>query len=256
VIYKLAPAAPKGYDGAWGFRAVAAGKDGKRRERTALQRAGSPAMLRLVKAAMASLPAETGLLFFGSDDFARASLEALQVCQFLAEAGPRLRLGVHDSKNEPALCRELEVVFFPALVIRGKNRGALRFLGTPSGYGLRALAEGLSAASSGDSGLGPSVREGLSRLERPVGLKVFISPESEFCLRSAAFALRLAVESPRVCTEVINHLDFPVMSKRYGIGAVPRTVVNDRWEINGARDGRDFVERMLGALVPQPEIYR
>ena len=72
---------------------------------------------------------------------------------------------------------------------------------------------------------------------------------------AVALAFRLAVASPRVSAEVVNHLDFPVMSRKYRIGVVPRTVVNDRCEINGARDEGDFVERMLGALIAQPDSY-
>ena len=72
----------------------------------------------------------------------------------------------------------------------------------------------------------------------------------------ALLGMGLAVASELVRTDVINHLDFPVMSKRYKIGAVPRTLVNGRTEINGARGGVDLVERVLGALVAQPEMHR
>lgn len=231
-------------------------KGAKGSERTALQRAGSPVLLRIVKDAAASLPAEVELLFFGSDDFPATSLDTLQLCQFLAESGPRIRLSVHDSRNDKALCERLGVLFFPALVIRGKNRGRLRFLGTPSGHCLRALVETLAAASTGESGLGERVLARLSAVKSQVELRLFVRPDSEPCRRAAVLGAKLAVESALFRTEVINHLDFPVMSRRYKVGAVPRTVVNGRAEIIGARGGEDFLERVLGALVAQPELYR
>jgi alkyl hydroperoxide reductase subunit AhpF len=235
---------------------VAAGKDGTRPYRDALQRACSPVLLRIVKDAAAALPADVEMLFFGSDDFPSTSLDTLQLCQFLAESGRRIGLSVHDSKNDRALCQELDVLFFPSIVIRGKNRGRLRFLGTPAGYGLQIIVESLAAASTGEAGLPAGVLSRLSSVKSQVELKVFIRPDSESCRRAALLAMRLAVTNGLVRTEVINHLDFPVMSRKYKVGAVPRTVVNERTEISGARGGEDFMERVLGALVAQPDIYR
>ena len=228
----------------------------KKPYRDAVSRAVSSVLLGAIRKSAAAIPADVDLLFFGSDDFPSASLDTLQICQVLSEAGPRIRFRTHDSKNDKAKCEELKLLFFPAIVIQGRNKGSLRFLGTPSGYGLQILVESLAAASTGEPGLSPRVLARLSMLKRPVGLRIFISPESEHCRRTALFGMKLAVESGLVRTEVVNHLDFPVMSKKYKIGAVPRTIVNDRDEINGTRDGEDFIERMLGALVAQAEPYR
>jgi hypothetical protein len=213
-------------------------------------------MLRLVKDAVAALPAEVRLLFFGSDDFPSSSLDALQLCQYLAESGPRIRLSVHDSRNDKALCEKLGILFFPALVVQGKNRGGLRFLGTPAGQCLRMLADMLGLASTGEPGLPAGALSRLSAVKRPVELRIFVRPDSEPCRRAALVGAGLATASALVRTEVVNHLDFPVMSKRYKVGAVPRTVVNGRAEIDGARGAEDFVDRVLGALVAQPEMHR
>ena len=233
-----------------------AAKTAKGRVRSALQRAGSPVLLRIVKDGAAALSADVDLLFLGSDDFPATSLDTLQLCQYLAESGPRIRLSVHDAQNDKALCERLGVLFFPALIIQGKNRGRLRFLGTPFGYCLRALVESLSAASTGEPGLHERVLSRLSAVKKPVELKIFVRPDSEPSRRAAMLGMRLAVACDLFRTEVINHLDFPVMSKRYKVGAVPRTVVNGRAEIIGARGGEDFLERVLGALTAQTEMYR
>ena len=107
-----------------------------------------------------------------------------------------------------------------------------------------------------ETGLQESVLSRLSAVKSQVELKIFVRPDSEPCRRTALLGARLAVGSGLFRTEIINHLDFPVMSRRYRIGSVPRTVVNGRTEINGARSGEDFLERVLGALVAQSEMYR
>lgn len=231
-------------------------KKGPGRERDAIRRAASPLLLAAVKKAAAAIPSEVELAFFGSDDFPSASLDTLQIIQVLADSGPKIRLGVHDAQNEKALCAELKLLFFPALIIQGRNRGSMRFLGTPSGYGLQILVEALAAASTGEAGLTPAICEKLGAIRSPVELKLFISPESEYCRRSANFAFCLAVESSRIRTELINHIDFPLMSRRYKIGNTPRMFVNEKLEINGARGGDEYIERILGAMVPQAEMHR
>lgn len=225
------------------------------RERDALRRAASPVMLGAVRKAAAAITERVELLYFGSDDFPSASLDTLQLCQMLLEAGPSIRLVVFDSRSDEAKCREHGVLFFPTLVILGKNRGSLRFLGTPSGHGLPVLVAALKEASTGLSGLGPVIRRRAAAIKRPLVLRVFISPEMEYCKRPALLALRLAVENEHIRSELINHIDFPVLSQRYKIGTAPRTIVNDSVEIGGALAEARFLEEIFSALVPQVRPY-
>jgi hypothetical protein len=58
----------------------------------------------------------------------------------------------------------------------------------------------------------------------------------------------MAVESPRVTADVIEASEFPGLSEEYAVRAVPKTVVNDRHEILGARPERAFVTEVLAAV--------
>lgn len=213
-------------------------------------------MVAYVKRAAAALTSDIELLFFGSGSNPGPSLEALQVSQMLRDAGPGIKLKVFDAEGDPERCRQESVLFFPTMILVGRNRGTLRFLGAPAGYGLRILADALSIASSGPSGLQPRTVDKLAALKKPVNIKVFISPESEYCARPAGLAAKMAAESPLVATELINTPDFPVLSQRYRVETSPRTIVNDRVEFNGARAEDEFVEKVLAAVVPQGEMYR
>jgi len=216
----------------------------------------SPLTLERVKQSVSSLGSKVQLLFFGSGSSPGASLDALQACQFLRDAGPNVDLNVFDAQGDPEKCLEVEVLFFPTLIMVGSNRGSVRFLGAPAGHGLVALAGMLHIASGRGSALRPKTKEGLASLRRPVALKVFVSPESEYCVRMALLAAAMAAESSLVRVDVINSPDFPVLSQRYKVDNTPKTMVNETIEVLGARGEDYLIERLLGAQVPQETMYR
>jgi hypothetical protein len=58
----------------------------------------------------------------------------------------------------------------------------------------------------------------------------------------------MAMESPMVTADVIEANEFPSLSNRFAVQAVPKTVVNDRVEILGAMDEERFLNEALRAL--------
>jgi hypothetical protein len=216
----------------------------------------SSLMVALLKKAAAEVRSGVELHFFGSGANPSASLEGLHLCQMLRDAGPSIALNIYDEEADKDDCSNDAVLFFPTTIMRGRKIGPLRFLGAFSGWELKILSEALALASGGESGLAPRTREMLASLKSPLVLKVFASVESEHCVRPAALAMRMAAASSMVSAEVINASDFPVMSQRYRVENPPRTVVNDIVEFDGAPGETAFLEKVLGALVPQGGIYR
>ena len=63
----------------------------------------------------------------------------------------------------------------------------------------------------------------------------------------------MAIESSRVRADVIEASEFPELSERYAVSAVPKTVVNDRLEILGNRPESAFLADVLGVLRDRPD---
>ena len=61
-------------------------------------------------------------------------------------------------------------------------------------------------------------------------------------------AQHMAIASPRVTAECIEATEFPELSQRYRVMAVPKIVINDRVEFEGAIPERDFVAAVLQAV--------
>jgi predicted DsbA family dithiol-disulfide isomerase len=57
----------------------------------------------------------------------------------------------------------------------------------------------------------------------------------------------MAVESPHVTSVIVEASEFPDLVRKYQVSGVPKTVVNERVEILGARPEEDFVRTAVGA---------
>jgi predicted DsbA family dithiol-disulfide isomerase len=61
-------------------------------------------------------------------------------------------------------------------------------------------------------------------------------------------AQHMAVASERVEAECIEATQFPELSQRYRVMAVPKIVINDRVEFEGALPEQEFLDAVLRAV--------
>ncbi len=61
-------------------------------------------------------------------------------------------------------------------------------------------------------------------------------------------AQHMAIASPRVTAECIDATEFPELSQRYRVMAVPKIVINDKLEFEGAIPENDFLGAVLKAV--------
>jgi predicted DsbA family dithiol-disulfide isomerase len=66
-------------------------------------------------------------------------------------------------------------------------------------------------------------------------------------------AQHMAIASDRVRAECIEANEFPEISQRYQVMAVPKVVINDRVEFEGAFPEPDFLKAVLQAAVDGKE---
>jgi predicted DsbA family dithiol-disulfide isomerase len=60
-------------------------------------------------------------------------------------------------------------------------------------------------------------------------------------------AHHMAVASPKVRGECIEATEFPELSQRYRVMAVPKVVINDRVQFEGAFPEKEFLDAVLRA---------
>ncbi|HEY8491757.1 MAG TPA: hypothetical protein VIO14_12280 [Dehalococcoidia bacterium] len=102
--------------------------------------------------------------------------ETGQILEELAALTPKLHVVTHDFVAERELAERLGVDKIPALIFRGKNKGAMRYFGIPSGYEFATLVEDVIDASTGEHGLSRETAAWLSDLDRDLHIQVFVTP--------------------------------------------------------------------------------
>ena len=61
-------------------------------------------------------------------------------------------------------------------------------------------------------------------------------------------ALHMAIASSRVRAECVEATEFPELAQRYSVMAVPKVVINDKVQFEGAVAEREFLGAVLQAV--------
>jgi glutaredoxin-like protein len=158
----------------------------------------------------------------------------------------KITVTVYDLARDAAQARAHDVSMAPAVVIADADGGdhGVRFFGIPSGYELASLLSAVLMMSRGDDGLDPGTRGALAHLDAPARLQVFVTPTCPYCPSAVTLAHRMAVASPNVTAEMIDASEFPDLSERYGVRAVPHTVINGVVHVIGAVPEAEMLARL------------
>lgn len=160
----------------------------------------------------------------------------------------KLSLEVFNFAIDTAKVQEYKVDKIPATIIEGTKKYGIRFFGIPSGYEFTSLLEAISMVSLGDSGLSKDSRRKLKTVDEPVHIQVFITPTCPYCSRAVQLAHRLALESDLIVADMIEAIEFPHLSNRYQVQAVPKVDINERVQFEGALPESAFVDQVLAAV--------
>ncbi len=175
--------------------------------------------------------------------------DILSLLTEIAELSDKIKLEVHDLEEEKELASGLGLEYAPGLAIlkEGKDYGVI-FTGAPFGYEFTSLIEAIKMISSGDSGLEDEVKERIRVIDKPVRIKVFVTPSCPYCPRAVITAHRFAYENENIVSEMIEAQEFPEISQLYNVYAVPKVVINETVEFEGALPEKQFLEYILDAV--------
>jgi hypothetical protein len=62
----------------------------------------------------------------------------------------------------------------------------------------------------------------------------------------------MAIASPHITAQCIDATEFPELSRRYHVMAVPKIIINDAVEFEGALPERDFLAAVLRSVAAPP----
>jgi glutaredoxin-like protein len=157
---------------------------------------------------------------------------------------------LEDSKG---LADRYNVRRAPATVVTLEGDGqspALKFYGLPSGYEFSALLNDISdIANSHPSSLSTTTIDEAKKVRSKVHIQVFVTPTCPYCPKAVRTAHQLSMANPEMIdSEMIESMEFPELSERYSVMAVPKIVINENVEFEGALPEQMFLSKIKEAI--------
>jgi len=190
---------------------------------------------------------ETGLTIPGQQPCTTCK-PTRNLLQELASLSDLISLRVHIWRAADEERKQFGIERIPATVLRGQDSAIFKFYGLPGGTEFPTFIESLIDISRGEAQLSPQSTKALRKLKEDITVRVFVTPTCPYCPQMARAVYQLALANPKVHPEVIEVSEFPELAQRYGVRAVPLTIIADKVAIPGAVQEQVLVEQLLKAV--------
>lgn len=172
----------------------------------------------------------------------------------IAELSDKIAVEVYDFVADKDVVEKYGIDKIPATVVEGEKDYGVRFYGIPAGYEFVSLVDAIMAVSSGESGLSDGIKAELSKLEDNIHIQVFITLTCPYCPNAVEMAHKLAIESELVNADMVESAEFPHLAQKYEVMAVPKVVVNEDVQFEGALPEKEFFENVMEAVKSNDQV--
>lgn len=176
---------------------------------------------------------------------------AEEILTELSQLSDKISLDIRNLQMESEDAKEFGVDKVPAIILLGEGErdSGIRFFGIPSGYEFSSLLADILDVSAGRSDLAPELVEKVAGISSSVDIKVFVTPTCPYCSQAVRTAHKIAMANPGyIKAQMIESTEFPLLANRYAVYGVPKTIINEKVQFEGAMPDQDVVEQVLSAL--------
>ncbi len=163
----------------------------------------------------------------------------------ISELSDKIKLEINDFKKDEETARRYGVDKIPATVITDNGRKGIRFFGIPAGHEFSTLISIIKNVSENNSELSEESKSALDKLAKPVHIQVFVTLSCPYCAPVASLAYRFTLYSNLITADIINAQEFPETAQKYNVFAVPKIIINETMQFEGAIPENDFVNKIL-----------
>ena len=125
---------------------------------------------------LAHLAFPVRLVFFTQTFGCDTCLAARQAVDQIASLSDRITVDEHNLVLDKEKVEEYGVERAPAIAVVGGSDLGIRYYGAPAGYELSSLVDAVLLAGTGELGLSDKSLAAIAAVERPIDIKVFVTP--------------------------------------------------------------------------------
>ena len=191
---------------------------------------------------------KVNILYFADENDCQYCNETRELLTELSELSDLINLETYMIDDEKA--EEYGIDRTPATIFIDEEGHDLNvhFYGIPSGYEFNTLLEDIVDISTKSPDLPDEVIDEIKAIDEDVLLQVFVTPTCPYCPPAVMLAHRLAYYSDKVTADMVEVQEFPHLANKYGVQGVPRSVVNEKWFMEGAAPEAMLIAKIKESL--------
>jgi glutaredoxin-like protein len=173
--------------------------------------------------------------------------ETRELVEEVGSLNEKIRVQVFDLLKDKEKASEYQIDKVPAVVVEGSKKSRIAFYGVPAGYEFNTFIKDIVQASRGETELSAATRRALGDIKRPVHMQVFVTPTCPYCPGMVSLAHQFAMENEHIKSDMIEVSEFPQLGVKYNISGVPKTVINESFEVLGLQPEEELVRQVEAA---------
>ncbi len=190
------------------------------------------------------------VVFTSNNSDCKYCKETLELVDELAALNDKINVVKYVFEDNKDMVEKYSVEKYPATIVapKGALDGRIVYYGIPSGYEFGSLIEDIENVSINDADVSKKAIDLLSKIDKPVTIKVYVTPTCQYCPRAVGTAHKFALLNKNIKSEMIESLEFDKEASDVGVSAVPHIVINDDVTFVGAYPDDQFAEYVMEAF--------
>lgn len=168
--------------------------------------------------------------------------EALELASKVASLSRMVSLKVFDVDEDKSASSKYSVELAPTILIHCEEEEyGVRFIGIPAEYEFKVFIDDIVDVSRGTVDLDPQTRALVQSIKSKARVMVFVTPSCPYCPLAVRTAHKFAVLNKHIIADAVESYEFSELAERYNVLTVPKIVINESVEFEGAVPERYFI---------------
>jgi glutaredoxin-like protein len=166
----------------------------------------------------------------------------------ISELSDKISIEIHDIAKDDDKIKAYGIDRVPVTLVQSNKDFGVRMYGIPAGHEFATLLNAIQIVSKSGSELSSQTIEKLRSISKPVHIQVFVTLSCPYCAPAASMAHSMAVENDNIKADMVNAQEFPELAQKYGVFAVPKIVINETVQFEGALAENAFLDKILESI--------
>ena len=172
--------------------------------------------------------------------------ETKQLLTETSELSEKITLVVSELSDASDDLVTYDIEMTPSFVFldNENNYRGVKFNGIPAGHEINSFISAIMEMSGVEYKFSDDVLARISKINKPVDIKVFVTLSCPHCPGAVQTAHRLAMLNSNVKGQMIEAQTFYELSTKHNVSGVPKIVINDKYELLGNQPVEEFLKKI------------